>query len=293
MIDSEHGAELLQFLQQPDHVPRFLRVDAVCPDREGVDNRKLSITRAHMGQRLSPYAAVVEGPRKAPPLKEAPGRTRFLSPEEIERLLDACTFDDARSELACGYVRPFILVALNTGMRRNEILGLSRRSVDWENRMVTLADTKNGDARHVYLNDAAVEALRSVPAKLGDDRFFPFRPWQMTMAVRRAIKRAGIDDFSLHDARHTICVISSDGRCSGARVTDLTRVQGRSHDNALQSLVRCLPAVSGQWCSAWQTSVDQSPEGPPSKRWWRTCSNDARIACLWALGFPWKTRLRG
>ena len=137
------------------------------------------------------------------PLKEGPGRTRFLSLEEIERLLEACTFEDARSELARDYIRAFILVALNTGMRRNEILSLSRRSVDWQNRMVTLADTKNGDARHVYLNDAALGALRSVPAKLGDDRFFPFRPWQVTMAVRRTVKRAGIDDFKLHDTRHT------------------------------------------------------------------------------------------
>jgi integrase len=140
---------------------------------------------------------------KVKQLKESPGRTRFLILEEIARLLDACTFDEARSELARGYVRAFIVVALNTGMRRNEILSLSRRSVDWQNRMVKLNDTKNGDARHVYFNDAALDALRSVPAKLGDDPFFPFRPWQMTMAVRRAVKRAGIEDFRLHDARHT------------------------------------------------------------------------------------------
>jgi integrase len=137
------------------------------------------------------------------PLREPAGRTRFLSPEEIERLLRACLFDDARSELVRGYLRAFVLVALNTGMRRNEILSLTHRCVDWTNRLVTLTETKNGETRHVYLNDAALGALRSLPAKLGDDRFFPFRSWQMTMAVRRAAKRAGIEDFRLHDARHT------------------------------------------------------------------------------------------
>ncbi len=88
------------------------------------------------------------------PLREPSGRTRFLSLEEIERLLAAC--EDSISPC----LRSFVVVALNTGMRRNEILELTRRSVDWVNRVATLADTKNGEARYVYLNDAALEALR-------------------------------------------------------------------------------------------------------------------------------------
>jgi integrase len=137
------------------------------------------------------------------PLKERPGRTRFLSIEEVEKLLEACTFQEARSELGRGYLRSFVLIALNTGMRRNEILGLSRKSVDWQNHMVTLANTKNGEARHIYLNDTAIETLRSLPARIDTERLFPFGPWQITMAFSRAAKRAGIEDFRLHDLRHT------------------------------------------------------------------------------------------
>jgi len=166
-------------------------------------NREVTVLK-HMLKRAVEWERLGRDPLGTlKPLREPPGRTRFLSPEEIKRLLGACLFDDARSELVRGYLRAFILVALNTGMRRNEILSLTHRCVDWTNRFVTLADTKNGEARHVYLNDAALDALRSLPAKLGDDRFFPFRPWQMTMAVRRAAKRAGIENFRLHDARHT------------------------------------------------------------------------------------------
>jgi integrase len=137
------------------------------------------------------------------PLKEPAGRTRFLSVEEIERLLDACAFEEARSELARGYLRAFMLVALNTGMRRNEILYLTRPDVDWANRLVRLGATKNGDTRHVYLNNTAFEALRLLPARIDSERLFPFGPWQITMAFRRAVKRAGIEDFRLHDMRHT------------------------------------------------------------------------------------------
>jgi integrase len=135
-------------------------------------------------------------------LKESPGRTRFLSPDEIGRLLNACNVGDAESVLAPVYLRPFVVVALNTGMRRNEILGLTRGVIDWQNRMVTLGTTKNGDSRHVYLNAAAFDALRGLPARLDTDRLFPFDPNQLSMAFRRVVKRAGIEDFSLHHTRH-------------------------------------------------------------------------------------------
>ncbi len=131
-------------------------------------------------------------------LKEPSGRTRFLSLEEIDRLLAACDRAQLRH-----YLRPFVVVALNSGMRRNEILSLTRRTIDWSNRLITLEATKNGEVRHVYLNDAGFEALRSLPARLDGDQLFPFGPNQISMALRRALKAAGIEDCRLHDLRHT------------------------------------------------------------------------------------------
>ena len=88
-------------------------------------------------------------------------------------------------------------------MRRNEILSLARKSVDWVNRIATLEATKNGEKRHVFLNDLAMNALKSLPARLDTERLFPFRPNQISMALRRVINRSGIADFRLHDLRHT------------------------------------------------------------------------------------------
>lgn len=130
------------------------------------------------------------------PLREPSGRTRFLSVEEIGRLLEAC--DTSESV----YLKPFAIVAMNTGMRRNEILSLNRKSVDWANQIATLADTKNGETRHVYLNEAAYEALKSLPTRI-DGRLFPLGPNQVTMLFVRAVKRAKLDNFRLHDLRHT------------------------------------------------------------------------------------------
>jgi integrase len=124
-------------------------------------------------------------------------RSRFLAPDEIPTVLAAC--DESRSP----YLKAFVLVALNTGMRRGEILSLTRKSVDWQNQVATLEDTKNGETRHVPLNDTAIAALRSLPVRL-DGRLFPFKDGHcVTRAFRRAVKRAGIEDFRLHDLRHT------------------------------------------------------------------------------------------
>jgi len=87
-------------------------------------------------------------------------------------------------------------------MRRNEILSLTRTSVDWVNNIANLDQTKNGEARHLPLNRAAVAALRSLPARI-DGRLFPFKPNQVSVALQRAVRRARIEDFRLHDQRHT------------------------------------------------------------------------------------------
>jgi integrase len=144
------------------------------------------------------------------PLKEPPGRTRYLRAEEIERFLDACSeakafFIDAqrkRREYRSPYLKSFAIVALNTGMRRNEILGLSRKAIDWENRILTLTETKNCEVRHVYLNDAAYEALKASPKRI-DGKLFPLGLNQTTMLLGRAIERAELENFRPHDCRHT------------------------------------------------------------------------------------------
>ena len=95
------------------------------------------------------------------------------------------------------------MFALNTGTRHNEILSLTRKSIDWANRIGALTDTKNVEARHVYPNDTALDSLRSLPPRLDALCLFPIGPNQATMLFRRAVKRAAIEDFRLHDLRHT------------------------------------------------------------------------------------------
>lgn len=109
--------------------------------------------------------------------KESRGRVRFLSDEERGRLLDACR--ESRSPDL--YLA--VVLALSTGARQQEILGLKWKDVDLERRVAVLHETKNGERRVLPLAGVALEMLRErkrerfpVPCgKLDGDDFSPQR----------------------------------------------------------------------------------------------------------------------
>lgn len=160
-------------------------------------NREISVLR-HMLKRAVAWKYLARNPIDGwKPLREAPGRVRFLLPDEVTRLMAAC--DDSRSI----YLKAFVLVALNTGMRRSEVLSLTRKSIDWQNRIATIEVTKNGETGHVPLNDTALEALRSLPVRI-DGKLFAFKDdHAISRSFSRAVERAGLEDFRLHDLRHS------------------------------------------------------------------------------------------
>jgi integrase len=141
--------------------------------------------------------------------KLPPGRDRRLSPElksvtidgkdkklnEEQRLLAACR--ESKSK----WLEPIVRMAIETGMRRGEILGLRWEHVDLERCTAFLPDTKNGDSRTVPLSPAAREVLRGLPRSI-DGRVFPLGPDGFVHTFQRATAKAGIADLTFHDLRH-------------------------------------------------------------------------------------------
>src|SRR5262249_4693368 len=81
------------------------------------------------------------------------------------------------------YLRPIVLVALHSGLRRSGILSLRRQNVDWQNRRIIVERTKNGERLIVPMNDTLYETLRRLPAHLESDLLFPgITPNMVTMA---------------------------------------------------------------------------------------------------------------
>ena len=138
---------------------------------------------------LNPAAGI-----KAP--RVPAGRVRYLQPGELRALLTACP----------EWLRPIVGLAVATGMRRGEILGLRHLDIDRSGERILLPQTKNGEGRIVYLNKLALKVTDGQPAAasmLTERVFDGVTGEQVSMAFRRAAKAAKIEDFRFHDLRHT------------------------------------------------------------------------------------------
>jgi len=111
-------------------------------------------------------------------------RDRRLQDGELGRLLTHCSA--SRNKL----LSPIILFAIETGMRRGEILKTSWTNIDWESRTLHIPETKNGHPRTIPLSKAAVAVLERPPRRQGD-LVFPTSASALQQAWKRLTKRAG------------------------------------------------------------------------------------------------------
>ena len=130
-------------------------------------------------------------------LREPNGRLRYLEKEEIKRLLSNCS---AR-------IKPIVILAVFTGMRRGEILGLKWHDIDFQRGIIYLLDTKNGTKREVFMNDFVKKSLIKVFKHPESPYVFCNKDGKPYHDIRKsfftALKKSGILNFRLHDLRHT------------------------------------------------------------------------------------------
>lgn len=147
-------------------------------------------------------------------------RTRVLTNDEELLLLDAC--DENRSRL-----KPIIIMALDTGMRRGEIFTLRWRDVDLANRRITIQalNTKTLKSRTLPISSRLVEALEALPNRGANMRVFG-----ITDTVKRswatAKRVAGVTDLKFHDLRHTCATRLVQG---GLPIAEVSRILGHTN----------------------------------------------------------------
>lgn len=148
--------------------------------------------------------------RRVKLLEENNRRLRYLSKEECEALIN----------VSSNHLRPIIIMALNTGMRRGEILNLQWTNVDLKHGFILLDKTKNGDRREIPINETLRRTLKTLPRRLDVSYLFynentvkddktsedtvQVKPYgDIGTAFTKACKKAGVNDFHFHDLRHT------------------------------------------------------------------------------------------
>src|SRR5437867_3479172 len=126
--------------------------------------------------------------------KEAQGRLRWLEPDEQTRLLAACRA--SRNPQLFNIVT----VALETGLRLSELLGLTWDRVDLSRGVIRLEVTKSGRRREIPMRQVVYNVLASLPEPR-EGRVWRLR--NIRTAFENAVAVAKIDNLHFHDLRHS------------------------------------------------------------------------------------------
>jgi integrase len=187
-------------------------------------NRTLSTLRSALNWGIKSGLIESNPIQRLGKLKESDSRSivRYLSDDERERLeaalisreriLQKKNGGETRGEF-WDYLRPAVLVSLNTGIRRNTLFSLVWGDVDFSSQPLSLRGeiSKNGKTARIPLNDDAYDILsswREQSEKHGDDDLiFPSpKTGDKLENARRSwegvLREAGIENFRWHDMRH-------------------------------------------------------------------------------------------
>jgi integrase len=163
-------------------------------------------------------------------------REHFLTEAEIGKGADA--IDQAERDGVIGpHAAAGLRLAILTGMRSGEITAVEWRHVNWELKQIRLQDSdepgRKTGARTVYLSEAALEVLKTVP-RIGKFVIAGALPDQPYKNLRRAWEKArayvGLEATRLHDLRHSYASLAAAngasllmiGKLLGHRVTATT-----------------------------------------------------------------------
>ncbi|NGX37633.1 MAG: putative prophage phiRv2 integrase [Chlamydiae bacterium] len=166
-------------------------------------NRYLATLSHLMSLCLNQWEWITDHPvKRVSREKEPRERTRFLTPDERKRFLDAC------KQSQNPYLFTFVVLLLSTGARYNEVRWLKFTDVDLFKGRITITKSKNTDMRSIPIRGLILELLQSLSEKSSSIGYvFPSKnlskPLDLRRAFRTAIRAAKLKSFRGHDCRHS------------------------------------------------------------------------------------------
>lgn len=164
-------------------------------------------------------------PAQRAKLPQAPeGRARYLTREQWHAVFTACFIPEEQEQ----WLQQAAGLAVSLGLRRGELLSITPADVDLDAGHVKLRHTKSGRPRTVPINDLAMTVFLSmgIRERRQERRLFAgIDPARLSMRFLRSARKAGVEDFSFHDLRHTY---ASHLKMGGTDLFDLQKLLGHS-----------------------------------------------------------------
>ena len=162
-----------------------------------------------------------------------PPRERFLDKREQALAFEAVDESAGAGEITM-HAAAGIKLALLTGARRSEICATRWGDIDWERKLIRLADSKTNAPRTIFLNEMAIDILRSIPRVgtyviAGGRNGAPYQALSQSWIIAR--KRRGLDDTRLHDLRHSY---ASAALAAGLPLASVGRLLGHKRASATE-----------------------------------------------------------
>ncbi|HEX3034437.1 MAG TPA: tyrosine-type recombinase/integrase [Thermodesulfobacteriota bacterium] len=160
-------------------------------------NRELSCLKTMFNKAIE-WGLVSSNPAKKVKLfPEKPNKVRVLSDDEFQKLYDAST----------DFLKPILIIAINSGMRRKEVVTLKREDVNFKQEFVTVRESKNNDSRIIPMNEVSKKTFELAVNTVHGEYLFGDRIDYLLNRVEnnfaQAFKKSGIAKCSFHDLRHT------------------------------------------------------------------------------------------
>ena len=229
------------------HVEEFRRKrSAADPKPSAAElNRERSLLSAVFNMAFRHGLVDVNQVARVRPLREDNALDRWLTPQEVERILDK----------AEEWVRPLVVFAVNTGLRVGELCALRWEDVESNPGFIRVgAESKGHKARYVPINSAVREVLKARSRHIGPAGAVPwvftnphrleaYRPDSVYHSFKDAVEAADIegpDDVKFHTTRHTFAswLIQA-----GVPIAEVQQYLGHSSDTMTRRYAHLAPAT--------------------------------------------------
>ena len=165
--------------------------------KESTINRAVSLLHGMFNKAIE-WGYTEENPvSKVKMFKENNSILRYLTVDEMHRLIKSAPTER---------IRNVIIVALNTGMRKSEIMNLKWEDIDLNDNFIYIRNSKNKEGRQIPMNDTLIELFTNME-KTSKEHAFLNRKGDQYRDIRKpfqkALDNAGIKNFRFHDLRHT------------------------------------------------------------------------------------------